>query len=386
MGLRAASVHTSQEPRRLAYITTGLSYGGAETQLKQLAIELRSRGWEIMVIPMLPPSAYVKELTDAGIAVISLDMKRGKARARALFEAGAILRHWRPHVVHSFMVHANILARLSRVFHRAPVQISSARNIYEGDGWRMLAYRITDPVCDMTTQVSHAGVERYITLKAVPKSKIRMIPNGVETERFRPQPELRARLRAELAVNDALVWLAVGRLEEQKDYPNLIRAFARLVAGQSNARLLIVGEGSRETELTSLATSLGLGEYIRFLGIRRDMPAVMNAADAFVLASSWEGMPNTLLEASASELPIVATDVGGSREIVVDRQTGLLVPPHDSQALAGAMQNIMGLTAAERTRLGQAGRTFVDENFGLRSITSLWESLYSDLLEQKKGL
>ena len=377
---------TSREPFRLAYLTTGLSYGGAETQLKHIVIELKSRGWEIIIISMLPPIAYNRELADSGIEVISLNMRRGKLRAGALFEAGSILRRWRPHVVHSFMVHANILARLSRLIHWAPVQSSSARNTHEGGNLRMLAYRLTDPICDMTTQVSQAGVKRYVTIGAVPEGKIRMIPNGVETESFRPHPELRQRLRTELNIDDALVWLAVGRFEKQKDYPNLIRAFAKLATNRSNAILLVVGEGSLEREITSLVASLGLQERIRFLGVRRDMPAVMNAADAFVLASSWEGMPNTLLEASASELPIVATDVGGSREIVVDRQTGLLVPPHDSQALAEAMQNIMGLTAAERTRLGQAGRTFVDENFGLRSITSVWESLYSDLLEQKKGL
>ncbi|SHE67702.1 Glycosyltransferase involved in cell wall bisynthesis [Desulfofundulus australicus DSM 11792] len=370
---------------RLLFLTTGLAYGGAETQLVRLATRLRARGWGVRVVSMLPPQAFAEELEAAGIPLATLNMRRGVPDPRALFRLASILRRDRPQVVHSHMVHANLLARLARPLARVPVLVCTAHNINEGGRHREWAYRLTDFFCDLTTQVSQAGLERYVRVGAVPRHKIRFIPNGVDTDHFRPNPEAGARLRHELGLGSAFAWLAVGRIEGAKDYPNMLRAFARVLRERGDTVLLIAGQGSLREEAEQLANQLGLREKVHFLGVRKDVPELMNAADAYVMSSAWEGMPMVLLEAAATGLPIVATDVGGNREVVLDEQSGFLVPPEDLEALARAMLHLMDLSLEERQRMGEFGRRYIEENYSLDRVVDQWEALYMELLG-KKGL
>jgi len=367
----------------LVLVTTGLAYGGAETQLVHLATRLKKRGLEVRVVSLMPPKAYVEELEAAGIPVFSLRIRRKLPDPRPVLRLARLIRTWRPHIVHSFMVHANLLARLVRPLASVPVLICSARNIEEGGRFRELLYRLTDPLCDLTTQVSRAGLERYVRVGAVPRRKIQFIPNGVDTKRFRPEPASRIRLRQELGLENRFVWLAVGRFDLQKDYPNMLQAFARMAQEEAGAALLIAGDGPLRPALERLAHDLGLEKRTRFLGIRRDVPALMNAADAYVMSSAWEGMANVLLEAGATGLPVVATDVGGNREVVIDGENGLLVPPKDPVALAQAMARLMRLPEAERRRLGEAGRAYVKANYSLERVVDQWETLYQELLARK---
>ncbi|MER3479063.1 MAG: glycosyl transferase family 1 [Meiothermus sp.] len=364
-------------------LTTGLAYGGAETQLVRLATRLKARGWDVRVVSMLPPQAYVEELESAGIPVDSLGMRRGVPDPRAIFRLAGILRRERPLVLHSHMVHANLLARLARPLVRVPVLVCTAHNIIEGGRHRELAYRLTDPLCDITTQVSRAGLERYVKVGAVPAHKIRFVPNGVDTDRFQPDQDARNRLRKELGLGTEFAWLAVGRFEEAKDYPNMLRAFARVQKARPDARLLIAGQGPSRAEAEELVAKLGLTEVVRFLGVRKDIPELLNAADAYVMSSAWEGMPMVLLEASASGLPVVATHVGGNAEVVLDGQSGFLVPPKDPEALAGAMLRLMSLSPEAREAMGRAGRAHVEANYALDRVVDRWEALYKELLERK---
>lgn len=366
----------------IVLISTALAYGGAEAQLVRLATRLKAKGWGVRVVSLMPPRAYVEELEAAGIPVFSLGIRRKLPDPRPISRLARFIREWRAHIVHSFMVHANLLARLVRLLAPVPVLICSARSIDEGGRLREILYRLTDPLCDLTTQVSRAGLERYVRVGAVPHHKIRYIPNGVDTERFKPNPEGRFKIRRELGV-DGFVWLAVGRLDSPKDYPNMFRAFAQVVQKDSNTVLLIAGDGPLRKDMEVLAQKMGIEERVRFLGIRRDIPQLMNAADAYVMSSSWEGMPNVLLEASASGLPIVATDVGGNGEIVLDGETGFLVPLKDPDQLAQAMLRLMSLPQEERKHMGEKARRNVEDNFALEKIVDRWEKLYYELLSRK---
>jgi glycosyltransferase involved in cell wall biosynthesis len=323
----------------------------------------------------------------AGVSVFSLDIKRKVPDPRPFLRLARLIRVWRPEIVHSHMVHANILARIVRPLVRVPVLVCTAHTIDErgrkGSGrLREFLYRLTDPFCDLTTQVSQAGLERYVRVGAVPRHKIRYIPNGVDTERFKPNFEDHLKVRKELGV-DGFVWLAVGRFDPPKDYPNMLQAFARVVHKYSNTILLIAGDGPLRETMENMARELGVEKYVKFLGIRRDIPQLMNAADAYVMSSSWEGMPMVLLEASATGLPIVATDVGGNREVVLDGITGFLVPPRNPEALAEAMLRMMDLPEEKRREMGKAARKHIEKNFSLDRIVDMWEALYKELLEQK---
>lgn len=368
---------------RCVLLVTGLAYGGAETQVVHLATRLKGRGWEVRVVSLMEPKAYVKELEAAGIPIFSLGIRRKLPDPRPILRLVRLIRKWRPHIVHSHMVHANLLARVVRPLAPIAVLVCTAHSIDEGGRLRELFYRWSDSLCCLTTQVSRAGLERYVRIGAVPAEKIRFIPNGVDTARFKPDSEVRLVLRKELGVEDFFVWLAVGRFDPPKDYPNLLRAFAQVARESPEAVLLIVGDGPLRPSMQDLACELGLGERVRFLGIRRDVPELMNAADAYVMSSAWEGMPMVLLEASAAALPIVATDVGGNREVVVEGESGFLVPARDHEALAAAMLRVMCLPAEVRRRMGEAGRRYVEANFALDRVVDRWEELYRELLARK---
>lgn len=333
---------------------------------------------------MLPPTAYTEMLSATGIGVSSLEMRRGIPDPRAVLRLARIIRQTKPAVVHAFMIHANLLSRFTRLIQPIPVLVCSARSINEGGVIREWAYRITDSLCEITTQVCQEGLERYVHRRMVPAHKILYIPNGIEVERFAPDGEKRRQMRRELCVEDAFVWVAVGRLEPPKDYPSLWQAFRQVVTEiPRKTILLVVGGGSLHETLAEQAQRLGLQDHLRLLGSRSDVSEILQAVDAYVMSSAWEGMSNALLEAAATALPIVATDVGGNREIVLHGRSGYLVPPSNSEALAEAMLRLMMLPEHERLEMGQAGRAHVVANFEIEQIVDRWEQLYNQLLEQK---
>jgi glycosyltransferase involved in cell wall biosynthesis len=207
----------------------------------------------------------------------------------------------------------------------------------------------------------------------------------VDTERFRNVPDrIRESLRRFLGLErDEFVWLAVGRFEVAKDYPNMLRGFAGARERCPQAVLLLVGRGSLQAETEALAQALGLGGAVRFLGVRNDVPELMSAADGYVMSSAWEGMPIVLLEAAAAGLPVVATRVGGNPEVVGDEETGFLVPPRDSDALGLAMVRLMESSEAQRRSMGERGREHVRLHYGLDRVVDRWEELYREVLARK---
>lgn len=371
--------------KRIVFVITTLGMGGAETQLVRLATGLKGRGWEVSVVSLISSGYIAQDLEQAQVPAISLEMRPGRPDPRAVLALARYLRKQKPQIVHTHMVHANLLGRVARLLAPVPVLISTAHNINEGPFWREIAYRLTDPWCDLTTQVSQAGLKRYVGVGAVPKEKIRFVPNGINSLEFSPDPELRARIRGELGWSEQFVWLAVGRFADAKDYPNMLQAFAKVHALRHEARLMIAGLGEQMEATRQLARTLGLNDSVRFLGLRKDISALMNAADGYVMSSAWEGLPMVLLEAASTGLPMVATDVGGNREVVREGQTGYLVPPKNAESLSTAMLRLMALPEEQRRRMGEAARAFVQEHYSLESVLTQWETIYAEQL-RRKGL
>jgi glycosyltransferase involved in cell wall biosynthesis len=237
---------------------------------------------------------------------------------------------------------------------------------------------MTDPLADRTTIICNAAYERYIRTKAVPPNKLQMIPNGVDTDTFAPCDEIRERLRKDLNLGDSFVWLAVGRLVEQKDYPNLFSALARVPEG--NWRVLIAGQGPLETDLKTLVDELALTDRVQFIGTRSNMADLFKASDAYVMSSAFEGLSIALLEAAATGVPAVVTDVGGNRELVLDGQTGYVVPRANPQALASAITRLMELPDSERRDFGSFARTHCIEHYRFQTVADTWVRLYRRLM------
>ncbi len=342
-----------------------------------LATELRRRQWKVRVVSMLVPEALVDKLEEQGIEYVSLNIRRGVPDPRMLFRLAVLLRKWRPQVLHCHMVHANLLGRMVRLLVSIPVVVSTAHSINEGGRLRERLYRLTDSLASITTNISQAAVDRYVEVGAVPRGRIRFIPNGLDLETFRSSPELRQEMRRKLQLLEPFIWLAVGRFDEAKDYPTMLQAFAR-TGGVQSAVLLLVGGDGLEEKMMPLVQRLGLENRVRFLGVRDDIQLLMKGADGYLMSSAWEGMPMVLLEAAATGLPIVTTDVGGNREVVQDGISGFVVMPGDPDGLAQAIQRMMELSDEERHAMGEAGRRRVEQRFGLGAIVDQWEALYRE--------
>ena len=371
---------------RLLFLITSLAYGGAEIQVKDLSLRLQQRGWDVGVVSMCPPEALVDELKQGGVFVESLDMPRGRPDPRGVLKLGQLIRQHRSQIIHSHMVHANLLARVTHPLVPGRIWLCTAHNIDEGGRSRELAYRLTDPLCDLTTQVSKAGLERYVAIGAAPRRKIIVMPNGVDAQRFHPDAAIRARLRDSMHLDGHFVWLSIGRLEESKDYPTLLRAFALVVKDYPQSRLLIAGQGDLRPLLENLQRELGLEGSIEFLGVRKDVPDLMNVADGFVISSAWEGLPMVLLEAAATALPLVATDVGGVSEIVIDGKNGFLRPSQDAAALAEAMMQVMSLSPSQQMAMGRASRELIETTYELDGVVTKWETLYRALMQGDRSV
>ena len=278
--------------------------------------------------------------------------------------------------MHGHMVHANLLTRVTRVLVHGPRLISTMHNQDEGRQWRYFAYRLTDRLADVTTTVSRVAVEEAVRRHAARRGNILLVPNGIRTEAYEPDPDLRDTTRSALALDDSFTWLSVGRLAEAKRHSDLLAALQIVRATVPDVRLLIAGDGPLRSTLEEQIDQSALGQNVSLLGLRGDVRALMQAADSFVLSSAWEGLPMVLLEAAASALPIVTTDVGGSRDIVRDASTGFLAPAQRPERLASQMLRLMALAPKDRRSMGDRSRQHIVQSFGLERIADRWEDLY----------
>lgn len=353
---------------RIAYMLTSLGIGGAEKQVIAIGERMASRGHDVALIVL---RSVEEHEWPTALPIHRLGMKKSMPGILAgLHRARSVLRSFKPDLLHSHTLPANITARLLRVLGISPPVVSTIHNVYEGGWHRTLAYRITDPFCVHTTAVSRAAADRYIKIKAVPRNKCSVLTNGIDTDVFSPDSKAEVVSRS----HSEFTWLAAGRDVPAKDFDNLLAAFKIVRTALPNAQLRIAGKPSPGNARGTDHESKG----IRWLGVSDDMPATLATCDAFVLSSAWEGLPLVIGEAMAMEKPVVATDVGGVRELLGN--LGELVPPKNSQALADAMLRTMQLSKDERLRIGRAGRSRILAHFDINAKVNEWESLYVALL------
>jgi glycosyltransferase involved in cell wall biosynthesis len=209
-----------------------------------------------------------------------------------------------------------------------------------------------------------------------------MLPiiNGVDVKRFRPDPETRAATRKSLGVNaNEILFGAVGRLVPVKDFKTLITAFRELSATSAEARLILVGDGPELAALRTVAGDLCEDKKVAFLGNRDDVPSLMNAMDVYCLTSLREGLSNTLLEAHACGLPVIATDTGGNGEVVVTGRTGFLFKVGDDAALTILMRNLAEHQQLRKS-LSVAARERAAKEFSIARMVREYEKLYESVL------
>ena len=357
--------------------------GGAEQQAILLAKGLRRRGWRVSMVALSGSGGdAAAELEDAGVPFLSLQMRKGLADPRGWIRFQRWLWREQPDVLHAHLPHAAWLARWSRLAAPVPLVVDTLHSSSTGTLGRHFGYACSHLLTDHVTAVSEATAASHLAAGMVSESKLSVVWNGIDVDRWQPDARARCEAREELGVKDDFLWLAVGRLEAVKDYPSLLRAMTRT---PEQARLLVLGAGPQEGRLTELAEWLGLKQRVRFAGFEPNVVRWMRAADGFVLSSRYEGLPMVLLEAGACGVPVVATDVPGTREVVVDGETGWLAPAGDAQELAKTMMKLMHMPPDARHAMGERARRHVARNFSLEAVLDRWERLYAELLERKNA-
>jgi len=257
--------------------------------------------------------------------------------------------------------------------------VSSIRNEYFGPRHRELLIRITERLSTTTVVNSHRVADSLVRRGIATRRHLVVIHNGIDVSLFRPSPEGRGAIRDSLGLtDDEFLWLTIGRLGGQKAYPNLFRAFSIVLDTFPRSKLLVLGRGPLRAELEELVRRSGLQASVSFLGFRGDVPSLLAAADAFVMASRYEGMPNAAIQALATGLPVVGTDVGGMPELIQDGVNGYLVPPAEPDALASAMSKLAFASPHTRLEMGVRGRAIVQELCDLRRVMHSWTKLIED--------
>lgn len=360
---------------KIMLLVTGLGLGGAERQVVALADEYARRGHAVLLVSLTDEAQVTP--SQPQVKVLHVGMKKSPAGFVAAFlSLRRIIAGFTPDVVHSHMVHANIFARLVRLGVHMPRLVCSAHSTNEGGALRMLAYRLTDRLADITTNVSEEAVAAYIQKKAAPQGRIIALGNGIDTDAFRFDQAVRESARASLGIPaHTQMILAVGRLSEPKDYPNLLNAFAQVAKNLPDTRLLIAGPGPLQEALQEQIRQLGLQEKAALLGMRTDVFSLFCAADVYAMSSAWEGMPLVILEAMACERVVVATDCGGVKEVIAD--AGMLVAPHNTQALANALAQALCMSEHDRQTTGKAARQRILAHYSLGAVADQWLLIYS---------
>lgn len=362
---------------KVLLVVTGMSMGGAERVVADLADAFVKAGSEVLLVYLKGPLQVRPKRPEVELACLGMESAKDMLTGYVKFVR--LVRGFQPDVVHSHMFHATMMARLARLTVPIPAMISTMHTAYDGGRLRALLYRLTDRLTDISTNVSCEAVDEFVATGAVREGRMVTVHNGIAVDEFRASPATRARIRETFGIEPGCkLFVAAGRLGWSKDYPNMFKALERLPP-DLDYQLLIAGDGGLRQSLMEMVANLGLSPRVRFLGIREDIPQLMSAADVFLLSSVGEGFGLVVAEAMSCECVVVATDSGGVREVLGD--AGYLVPSRDPAALANAIVAAAGLSPDEAAELGKRARQRVVERYSFDRAVDKWQALYADLMK-----
>ena len=376
----------------ILFLINSLHQGGAERQLVALLQGLDRKQFHAIVVTYYQGGAWeetVRQMPGVDLHCLCL---RNRFDLAGMFSAlSRIIRRTRPDILYGLLGDACTLALIhGRVFGRRKViwglraTNMDFRRYSLSSGW---VYRLNAYLSKQVDRIianSWAGSE-YHACQGYARDRIVVIPNGIDTGYFRPQPEEGAVLRRDWGFGmETPVIGRIGRLDPMKDYPTFLKAAAKLIHKRPEVRFAIVGGGSDQMrhDLQTMARTQGLGESVLWLGPREDLPAIYSAC-AFTSSSSsfGEGFPNVVAESLACEVPCVATDVGDSAGVV--GPGGIIVPAKNPAAMVEVWDQILSLSQEERQQMGQEGRKHVLENFSVQQMVHATEKVFLDVVEQQ---
>ena len=364
-------------------ILPSLVVGGAERLVVHLVERLsRERFAPVCICLESPLGTHYEARVQASGAPLYFLGKGARASGGVLRQLSALFRQYRPAVAHTHIIGLNYAYPLM-LRYRTPARVHTVHSLASREvgvrvgAWvRMLAfrYRFGGVVPVAVADEVRASIQQLYGYLDPP-----LIPNGIPTDEYAPNPDTRAQWRQAHGIEPyATVLTHVGRFAPPKNHALLVEAFAR-VRTDAPLYLLLVGGGELENAVREQVAALGLQERVRFLGVRADVADILRASDVFVLSSRVEGNLMSVMEAMAAGLPVVSTAVGGVPELVRAGVTGLLVPAGDACSLAEAIAQL-GCDPARRAAMGNAARQTARERFDVRVMSLAYATLYQQLL------
>ena len=366
----------SAEPRplKIGYLIWSLGLGGAEQVVIRLASALDRARFEPVIICLNEPGAFAPQATQAGIEVVAV-RKRGPLDLGALVRLARLLRERRLQIVHTHLWGANFWGRVAARLAGVPVIVATEHNV---DTWKRWHHFVLDRwLARRTTHLVAVSqqVKAFYEAHGVGRGRWRVVYNGIDSSLARPRGRRAAYQALGIGTTEPVVgW--IGRLVPAKAPEVFLDAVARAAKTLPALKVLVVGDGPSRAAVEAHARRRGLEQSIRFTGVRQDVPELLAGMDALVFSSEREGLSMAMLEAMTSGVPVVATRVGGTPELIEDGVSGLLVEPGRPEELAGRLLELLqDRTRAEQIR--QAARARVEREFSLRAMVEAHEALYA---------
>ncbi len=360
----------------ILYVITDLKLGGVPLHLHRLARSMGGRGYLPRVVSLAGPGPVAGMLADDGVEVLSCN-GRGGWDLRVIGELTRIIRDKPPDIIHAFLFHANLAARWAAGSAGFPKErvVCEIQTVEVERKWHLWVDRFTHGRCRFTIGNSPSVIEHLVVNAGIPRDRLRLVRGGIDPGRFRQAVAID---RSALGLDsDAGIILWVGRLDPVKGLPILVDAF-RAIVGETRAHLLLAGTGPLQDQLAEQIRRSSLTGRVHLLGPRDDVPALLKAADVFVLPSRTEGLPNALLEAMAAGCAVVTTDVPGCRDLIEHQETGLVVPYGDTPALADAIRRLL-TDRPLASGLSRRAAEVVEKSWHIDRTFDAYEALYREM-------
>lgn len=384
-GYSSPTMRRSRRKTRVMHVISSWAMGGTERMLTHLIPHCDQERFVSRLVCFNRPSSLSEEWRAAGIDLIHLNSDR-RVSITGMVRLARELGQWRPDVLMSYGLRASLMARVAAWWRRVPVVVTGQRGIEDWKRWyHVLLEKLTSPMVDLYIGNSKACCEMLRCRERIPSRKLEVIPNGISFRRSSATSEQWEYLQHRHKIpKDAVVVGSVGRLQPVKGHEVLIASACEVLRKYPNAFFVIVGQDHRDGELQEQVRRADIEERCCFPGYSRDVSAWLEGMDIFVLPSHSEGMPVAALEAMFMRLPVVATRVGGTPEVVLDGETGILVPPGDAHSMAMAICRLVE-DVDLRSRLADAGKHRAEEEFTVELMVRRYEDTLTRLVQRKCG-
>jgi glycosyltransferase involved in cell wall biosynthesis len=365
---------------RVLHILPDLSTGGAQMLVKNLMFSYDRNRFDLAICSLYAKSGTIIENELEGVGNIYYLDKQLGPDPKILFRLYRLFKKLVPHVVHTHLYISRYIFIPSLIC-RIPVKMHTIHSTAEREGANIekifywIAFKLLNVQPMAISPAISNSVQNLYKVHNVP-----FIYNGIPVKNYIRNDDVRSKMRQSLNIsNDNVVLIHVGRFSPVKNHALLVEAFSKVHAQNKKVILILVGDGDLKPKIESMVRAQSISNYVQFLGLRKEIPELLAAADIFALSSDWEGVPLAIAEAMAAGKPVVATAVGGVPDMITDQVSGFLVKHNDAESMAHVILNLAN-DRALASKVGEAGRAIAQDRFDVSITAKEYETKYLERL------